>query len=427
MNHYDVAQDLIKEAQNSSGKLNAKLFKANDRILRLKNEIGEINSKINLVELVEPINSVEEKEKWLEEAKKGNFTNPKYVYDKALLANAISYLPRVEHLCEIVNEMHVLMPRTSFEQKMMQEIIIDLMLSLETAKAIINEDDEDAMYYLRQKYGMDMHPESEISLETDMPKKIDIVSDPVSSAKMFDAEEIAKFFSDAMGEYGFSWPVIISDTAAAIDVRDKSKNGREVVIPASRKVSACNLIRLMGHEIESHMRTSMNGMELFGYGGLDMKTDDETLYEGLALLSDKDFDLWFNGNYDGPKPWYAIATKLATSQMSFAEVAECIYECRKNEAHALAKTYTVTRRIFRGVSDSKNPAGYAFLKDLAYFNGFKIADELEKAGYAWLLELGSFDYRQLMIVLETFKVSPEMIPHKRIDLKNTPIVYELLS
>ena len=101
-----------------------------------------------------------------------------------------------------------------------------------------------------------------------------------------------------------------------------------------------------------------------------------------------------------------------------AEIARSLWQQRRHEDRALEKAYGMTKRVFRGITDTHNPAGYAFTKDLAYYNGLNQAIELEAQGYSWLLELGSFDLAQLMIVAKSFRLSEQIIPYKRVDLKN---------
>ncbi len=375
----------------------------------LKSEIGGINNQINVVELVETENADKEKEWWLDSAQMGKFENPNFSYNQTKLEDVVNKEARVFELLDLLYEHSPFDLREKFEIEMLLYLIQDLLLSIEIAKSILAKDDERTAKFVRKKFG-------EIPfISRDFNFKRDDFEEVNYPEKSFNAEWIQRTFRIAQRYYGWCWPVSVSKSAVAIDVCDKSSSGNGIFVPESRIVSSTQLLRLVGHEIESHQRSSMNGQRLFGFGGLSMKTDNEELYEGLALLSDRDFDLWKYGSYRNETAKYYVQTiKMAADGMSFAEVAKTIYQMRRHEPNALIKAYNMTRRVFRGATDTSNPAGYAFTKDLSYYNGLKMAIELENKGLAWLLELGSFDLNQLMIVARYFRLSPDVIPYRRI-------------
>ncbi len=388
----------------------------------LKSEIGAINRSINIVEMVEILDSEKIKQRWLECALAGHFANPEFRYDEKKLKDAADKEAKVLELFDLVHDYSPNDLREQFEVEMLLHTLQNLLLNIEVAKSMLLHDDKMTARLVRKKFGEVPHITNNLSFQKD-PSGIKLKN------RTFNAVGIADAFDLAQGEYGFTWPIIISDAAVAIDVRDKSTDGKQIVIPKNREVDAYQLLRLIGHEIESHQRTSMNGLTLFGFGGLSMKTDNEELYEGLALLSDRDFDLWKNGKYQNETATYYVqAIRMALDGMSFAEVARSLWQLRSHEERALQKAYNMARRVFRGVTDTKNPAGYAFTKDLAYYNGLNQAIELESQGFGWLLELGSFDLNQLMIIAKYFRLSSEEIPYqKRIDLKNNPEFLELIG
>ena len=378
----------------------------------IKSEVASINRQINIVEMVEAVNGEFEKRRWIESAQCGRFINPQFLYNEERLRETASFEAKVLELFDLIYDYSPGDLREQFEVEMLLYTLQDLLISIEIAKSMLTQDDKAAAMFVRKKFGTVPYVTKNLDLRKDA-KAPEIIE------RKFDANEIKKAFEKAQERYGFSWPVEISDRAVAIDVRDKTSDGRKVVIPKTRVVDSSQLLRLIGHEIESHMRCSMNGTVLFGFGGKDMKTDSEELYEGLAMLSDRDFDLWKKGRYQNElSSYYVRAIKMALDGASFAEVAKSLWQQRRHEDRPLEKAYNITRRVFRGIADTDNPAGYAFTKDLAYYNGLNQAIELEDQGYSWLLELGSFDLDQLIIIAKYFRLSPSMIPQKRIDLKN---------
>lgn len=415
--------NLISAIQTGSSKISIRRdYFPSKYLAYLKTEIGGINNQINIVELVETENAEKEKERWLELARTGRFENPSFTYNQDKLEIVANKEARVFELLELLYEHSPFDLRERFEIEMLQYLIQDLLLSIEIAKSILARDDEKTAKIVRKKFG-------EIPfISRDFNFKKEEVEEVEYPEKSFNAEAIQRAFYIAQRCYGWSWPISVSENAVAIDVRDKSSTSNCIFIPKSRNVSSTQLLRLVGHEIESHQRSSMNGQRLFGFGGLSMKTDNEELYEGLAMLSDRDFDLWKYGSYRNETAKYYVQTiKMASSGMSFGEVARMLYQMRRHENNALIKSYNMTRRVFRGITDTNNPAGYAFTKDLGYYNGLKMATELENKGLSWLLELGSFDLNQLMIIAKYFRLSPEVIPYQKIDLKTDPNFLESLG
>ena len=377
----------------------------------IKTEVDSVNREINIVEMIETIDAEFAKQKWIEAAQSGRFSNPEFRYNEARLKEVASFEPKVLELFDLVYDYSPGDLREQFEVEMLLYTLHDLLLSIEIAKSMLANDDKATARFVRKKFGDVPYLTKNLCFEKEA-EALEI------KEREFDANEIKNAFELAQGRYGFSWPIEISDKAVAIDVRDKSSEGRRIVIPKARVVNSRQLLRLIGHEIESHERTSQNGVISFGFGGSSMKTDNEELYEGLALLSDRDFDLWEKGQYRNEAAiYYVRAIKMAMSGKSFAEVAQNLWQQRRHENNALNKAYNMTKRIFRGITDTTNPAGYAFTKDLAYYNGLSQAIELENRGLSWLLELGSFDLNQLIIIARYFRLSPQMIPYKRIDLK----------
>lgn len=414
----DFIQTLIEEVNNPANKTSIFTPVFSMDLLNLRCMAAKMNERMNVIEVIEPINKDQEKAKWLQAAKDGKFTNPNLQYNQDKLREIASFATEISELRAKTVSTDAFYLRDSFEKKMLLKVLDDMFLTARIAKSILEGEDELTKMYVSKKYDFSLlsyDKNADLSSEA-VPEKPKNFS---SQKSTYGAEDIASAFQFAQELYGFKWPIVVSDTAVAIDVRDKSNDGQCIVVPSSRKTNADKLLRLIGHEIESHIRSSMNGAELFGYGGLGLKTDNEVLYEGLAMLSDCDFDLWSKGCYAGPLIWYLEAIEFALAKHSFAETAEIIFRKRdaNHEKNALEKAFNTTLRVYRGITNCENPSGYAFMKDAGYFIGYSVAKQLRELEYGWLLELGSFDPSQLLLIAKTFRLSPSVTKYQRIDLK----------
>ncbi len=112
------------------------------------------------------------------------------------------------------------------------------------------------------------------------------------------------------------------------------------------------------------------------------KSDNETLYEGLALLSDAAFSLDYYGETDMPAPFYSFAIDLALKGETFCEVFLKIYELvsalpSTSRNAAANRAWLTAYRIFRGCTNlSNNSSCYAMTKDKGYLEGYLIAREM---------------------------------------------------
>ena len=227
-------------------------------------------------------------------------------------------------------------------------------------------------------------------------------------------EEIREAFVWALDQYGLlntgdserGYKVLVSDTVQFIDVRHRSAEGPTIFIPAHSKRSLRDVLRLMRHEIEGHARQSANGEALFGFGAGGITVDDETLYEGLAMRLETDFeDRHFGHQIDHSPRFYARAIQLAEQGASFGEIFRDQYRRMlhlalkipldqslpsqisvQQAAHSRDAAWKTTYRIMRGHTDMRNPEAYALRKDLAYSRGFKLDAALCKRNQGHLNE-----------------------------------------
>lgn len=373
-----------------------------------KHEIAMVESAINdinVVEMVTPVNRLEQKKKFVEQAKQGIFINPTFDYDEDLLEKIAA--KRTE-LYRIENMLKNATPHPASASYLVhQALLVAVRQAIEAtflAENMMNQNDESADFAINNIYGAPSNETvaraREIAAENLRRGKLDylasykyVLSDEekeLLKGKTFYAEDIKKAFEWAMSQFpgATPWPVIISDKVSSIDVRDKNSTGEPAIfIPTKRKVDGLKLIELINHEIGCHWVSSQNAKRL----GL-VKCDHELIYEGLAADRDRKFSRDFTGTFNLNFVYYIIAIDEAKQKKSFAEVAKTIYDLLpQGVKNREAKAWMYTYRVFRGISNTENPYGFALTKDRAYFEGFNRVSELKAKGQEDYLALSTLD------------------------------------
>ena len=390
---------------------------------RIKTAIATLNP----VEVVTPLNLKTAKSNWIKEAKNGVFTNPHFEYNLELLEETISHRDRLE---ELELELNTLRPdlldtAASFVWDQLHFALLDGIGTTYLAEAIKNGNDNDAAEAVAKKYGLPEQMNVARALETALQNCAEDTLDheivnlriPLSEDarnllldRELNAEQIGEMFNWAMNQYfADPWPIEILENCGSIDVRDKSSFGHPIIaIPDTRKVTAMKLAELIGHEIESHWRGSINAEKI---GAL--KCDDELVYEGIAVLKDKCFNRKYNATFSLSSCYYILAMQEALHSHSFSETAKLIYgylpDSTKNRE---AKTWTYTYRVYRGITDTKNPHGYAFTKDRAYFEGWFFARDLDTKGlrdYLSFSTLNQESFKRFMEIVDLEDVKKNAI------------------
>ncbi len=362
--------------------------------------LESIMGTINPVEVVTPCDIASVKKGWLNALEHG-FISPSFVYDKSKLARIAKHLGVLT------------MARHNFEESLVAESDFDALIKMiilnrideaidtvEMAAAIANDDDRVTSALSRNKYGypdcgsiLDAYDIAEHS-----PCKIasaKLTKDEITCLKKITIpdESIKYWFTKVLELYGLEdkWLVVIDPNCAAIDVRDRNANGHPTIfIPQGREVDGQKLLELIGHEIECHVRNSMNCQELLkelmqttkcrkeliNLVSIMSKSDNEMLYEGVAKMS----DIAISGGAPEPEPYYIIATDLASRGKNFAEVAEIIcgllMSANVDYETAQKKTWAVAYHIFRGSTNPSGHEGYCYTKDCYYRIGWTVCQNL---------------------------------------------------
>ena len=382
-----------------------------------KSEIAIVENAIagiNVVEMVTPVNRLKQKKIFVEQAKQGIFIKPTFDYDEDLLKKVAAKRAELYH---IEDQLNYAKPHPASASHLVHQSLLDAVhqaiKATYLAENMMNQNDDSAKRAINNIYG---EPSSETiklarkvaerNLEQgklDYPASYKYVlndeEQELFKGKKVDAEIIKQTFEWAMSQFpeATPWPVIITDKASSIDVRDKNSSGEpQIVIPTNRKVELLKLIELTNHEIGCHWLSSQNAKRL-GF----VKCDDELVYEGLAAYRDREFSRDFTGTYNLNFVYYIIAIDEAKQKKSFAEVAKAIYDLLpQGVKNREAKAWLYTYRVFRGISNTENPYGYALTKDRAYFEGHNFASELKEKGQEDYLALSTLSYGTFTELME---------------------------
>ena len=397
----------------------------------IREEVRRAISTLNPVEIVTPEGISEIKKDWIKKARKGVFENPKFSYDRKKLKEVSSKAEMLKDLkIRLIYRDHEGVAR-GFAWELIYSALHDAIATVDLAEAILRHDDFEAGRMINMKYGI-----SDDSMRELAHRRADDISrlglnrsenksgiDPgdfeLLSTSKIRACEIKQMLERMMNEYGstLGWPVEIIENGSEIMVCEKSSLGHPaIVVPVNRKMNGWKLVELLGREIECHWRSSINA-ELIGA----LKVDDELVYEGLAAAKDNRFSSFYFGEEKWPVPYYILAQELALEGKSFAEVASQIYMMLpESVSNREKKSWNYTYKTFRGVSNTQNPAAYAFTKDRAAFEGGFYANQLRMRGVNHYLSFGTLKKEQLERLIELTKIEEiekSVLPDRKLQPK----------
>ena len=347
--------------------------------------------KVEILKNITPANYNEAKQEWLEQAKKGHFTSPKFVYHADVYESKV-ILNDWNELCA---KWENFTPHSEQEQ-LLYGLIDDYlnrqrMIGLITF-AIAVGDDSLTNSLMRQYYGQ-TSPEL-IKLAYDLANGTTAIDFPLLDslaqrlnpaqvnecfAREYEAHDIKKLFEATLEEYHLQniWKVVIDDIHSSICVTTlTSEDDSCIYIPCTRKVNEIKAIQLVGHEIECHVRHNENCIALLQdifdiprvIAAKLVSDRNGTLTEGFAKISDATIKKRCLGTDDGaPEPWYIIMADLAKQGESFAQITERLHE---EWGVGLSKCYTQASRIFRGCHDTANPRKFSRQADRSYLEGY---------------------------------------------------------
>jgi hypothetical protein len=448
------AKNFLYKRQNTTEKVRLPLKKYLPlELKKIATEISNITGKWNPVEILTPDagNCKEEKAKFFESFMHNTPYNPQFEYLYALSIDAMTAKRKLINVFDRLCTYHARNKTEDITVKALRKKLRDdfatceLLLGIQThdqhriATAIdFKYEDISPDLYYTSLYDYHYKTKKQIRHEekgllTDEEKKFlkSITCGP---------EEIKKAFEWALTQYGLlrtpenknGYVVIIDDKATSIDVRDKSVKGPTIFIPRTRKAKADKLMELMTHEIEGHARQSMNGQDLFIFGGGVLKIDDEMLYEGLAKRYDERFRRKFFGYKKfTPHPYFTFAIQKVQKGVSFynifaeqldmrlhvklkEEPDRTLPDMKEIDSKLLTKcmenSWSTTLRVIRGHTNTRNPKGFTMTKDIAYLKGWLVDKDLCRAELGFINEAGVFDTTMLQLIADC-DLEEHMLPY----------------
>jgi hypothetical protein len=371
------------------------IYKDKQAVADASRYLAQTAITMNPVALCNPTNLAIIDKDWKKCAVAGQFGNPKFKYDQVELGRVSllgyrvqNYWTRIKYNCVPENKLdHAIL-------RILENRVCDALLTAEIAASIYREYDNGAQDALIGLYGkpdssfiMRCYDSLEHPATYQEPVEPRFNEDQITTLanRRFKAIDIRNMFTAVLDYYGFqpAWECVLDPTVKTIDARDKTEDGRSLLIVPYKRISdGYKMATLIGHEIESHIRGSENSRALWKkilqhspflpLVNVMAKSDDERFYEGVAKIS----DVAIGGTESIPHPYYTIATNLALNEgKSFGEVARVIYYLRfvgSNSAEKAADlAWNITRRIFRGATDTSK--GFAFTKDYGYLAGYEMA------------------------------------------------------
>ncbi len=395
------------------------------------NKMAEIANTVEITKLVTPVNREKMRKLWLENMD----SVPEFEYDDDLLMRT-SYVAK--DLKELGHPPIIEGRIANAVREVLMNRYTDTMASAELAEGMLNYDAHMARHAIEKKYGALTEETIELAekhaydlldgkIKSDRAEKPELSDDEIQELKdtRFNAESIKEWLNWALKQYGFeeTWRAQVDETAPEVTVFNKQ---HVVLIPSTLEVDGIHLLQMIGHEIECHVRDSMNGEALFGVvGGGALKTEYNVLSEGHALIS----DLTFYNRYLGearkcPAPWYVLAIDMAKNGEGFNRVARKLHELYLSrlepEAQARRDAWKYTYAVYRGTQDTTPARGhknvFTFTKDKCYFEGYPLAKAMIKAGLGHWLEIGIFRPMELLTIASTVRITSHDIPYQKLDV-----------
>lgn len=348
--------------------------------------------KVELLRVISPANHVEAKKTWLEQAEKGHFTNPTFIYHTALSEAKVS----LGEWSIIANDWEEeIQPKTKAEHllHLLASDYIERQRLVRLIATSIAIGDDSMTNSLMSKYYGHTNPDLiELAYKIAngtatvkyeyldfLPQRLSDEQAEASQKNMYAATDIKHTFDAVLEDYHLqnNWKVVIDDEHSAIRVSSLTNEGDSCIfIPRTRQVNEIKCIQLAGHEIENHVRHNENCINLLTKN-FDIPRDiaaklvsdrDGKITEGFAKMSDAIIGKRCLGTTAGaPEPWYIIMADLAAKGESFAQATEHVHE---KWGVSLEECWTKAIRIFRGCHDTSNPHSFSRQADRCYLEGY---------------------------------------------------------
>lgn len=395
-----------KHARYEFGDFRERLFVYQDCIEKL----SKILCQINAVEIVTPTNTIEAREKWLEDARRGQWTIPKFQYDEQNLRKIVALRKGIRQVLHS-------MPTTTDNE--LDNLIISILRTraksglrfCDLASSILKQDDVKSCRIIKNEYGIPSKTCYKTALKTAGSYHERSGVNPKFMLKKYDAAFVKQTFENVCAAEKLKAEIIIDDEASSIDVRGQSSDFKAcpiIVIPSNYIASERRLAELVVHELYGHLGTIQNSNSLLGdFGAGKMRSSNDSVYEGYAMyleallakqyFGEKKRDIW---------PFYTIAIyETVQLGLNVEQLSQRLYDAVKkfnqDEEDALKDVWiTLYRTLFRGRTGSNT---YVFSKDYFYFSGFLELEDIAGTKYEYLLRLGEFSPKELVQIASLVK------------------------
>lgn len=359
-------------------------------ILKYDQLIADIEKEIDIFKYLNPINSEEEKIKFLKEYENGNYYNPQFKYE--------SFNSNVDILYKDISS--IKKKFESFRESILAPYYLknieDLMSRVELLYDRTNSNFGEKLSNL---YGK---PSS--SLLKEAKSNVNRLKTVEEEEETLTAKEIFKIFKNELDKYGLKWDIEITSNASAKLSVNASLN--KIKINASEKFSENNIKRYIYHEIKTHIFRAENGklqpFIIFRNGFPNYISTEE----GLAIYVEEKNDLLSTSDI---KRYSArvVAASLSINS-SFYDVFKELVKYYSPEV-----AFTIVKRVKRGIIDTNNPGGYT--KDFVYMDGFKKVSSFLSTGnsmeYLFIGKIGLEDYELIQELINMgIVVKPKYLP-----------------
>lgn len=343
---------------------------------KISNEITSLISSVKFAEWTTPTNDYVERKKFFKAYSKKEIYNPQYKYKKPKSLKNIK-----EKLIEL-------------EKKISDKFYIDViqshLLTLEFLESIGNDN--------KQVYTHGTPDAEMVALaKKNIPKE-----KGRTQKRNISAKDARTSFLEYLHNYGLrDWKVTIKRKMVAKSLVEPSK---KTVYIALRNYSLHEINNLISHEIEVHALRAYNGFSqnrsIFSTGTSDyLKTE-----EGLAIMMEQ-----LTGNHNPQRMKFFAARTIACEMALTKSFYEIFHELHTRYNLSKHNSYIITKRVKRGLIDTKNIGGY--IKDHVYFEGFQMIKRfMENGGDIRPLFAGKISLDELNLFKKNILKKPRIIP-----------------
>lgn len=363
-------------------------------ILKYDKSLWAIDKKIDIYKYLNPINSEEEKDKFLKEYELGNYYNPQFKYEKFdsnidLLYNELLIIRNQFREC-----------KNSLFSPYYIKIINNLLLRIDLFK---DRTQPDFGKKLSNLYGCPSNlliEEAESNLI-----KYNIVEENVENLT---PEDVLKIFETEMEKFGLNWDIEILASASAKLSVNASLN--RIKINASEKFSQNKMKSYIFHEIRTHIFRAENGKLqpfLIFKNGFPNYINTE---EGLALYVEDKKGLIT------PKDIKRYSARVVAANLSINSSFFDVFS-KLAKYFPLSEAFSIVQRVKRGLTDTSMPGGYT--KDFVYMDGFKkVSSFLNDGNSIENLFIGKIGLEDVNLIQELINqgiiVKPKYLPFNNI-------------